>query len=88
MNLKIIIGLIILQIALAGCATSVAKDFMATGGSRADGTIQLSYEHAAFEQPKIDFAKGLETARSRCAAWGYSSAEQGGDDGSAVSVFE
>ena len=67
-----------LCIAVVGCVSSVQKDLIATGGSRADGTIQLSFEHSNLEKPQLDLAKGLETARARCKAWGYSDAEQFG----------
>lgn len=78
MNFKALFAVLLLHLAVSGCATSVAKELVATGGSRADGTVQLSFEHAAYEQPKVDFARGIETARSRCAAWGYGNAEQFG----------
>ena len=58
---------------LAGCATN--KSLIATGGSRADGTVNLSYEYGAFERPKIDLVQGEMTARERCKAWGYSDAQ-------------
>lgn len=57
----------------AGCA--VNKDLQATGGSRADGVVELSYEVGSFEQAVIDEQQGLQTARQRCAAWGYTNAE-------------
>lgn len=62
----------------AGCATNVPKELVATGGSRSDGTVEMSFEHYAMEQPQVDYAKGLEVARMRCAKWGYSDAEQFG----------
>ncbi|MEB2871790.1 YecR-like family lipoprotein [Pseudomonas rhizosphaerae] len=37
---------------LAGCATH--KDFQATGGSRADGVIDIAYEYSSFETPVVD----------------------------------
>ena len=38
----------------------------------------MSYELGQFEKPQIDLAKGLETAKQRCSAWGYKDAEQFG----------
>jgi hypothetical protein len=64
----------------AGCVSTVNKDLVATGGSRADGTVNLSYEQASFEQVKLDPAKGLSTARERCNAWGYQDAEPFGGE--------
>jgi len=47
----------------------------ATGGSRSDGIVRLSYEYGAFNKVHIDEATALETARERCHAWGYKEAE-------------
>lgn len=72
MNLKTI-GAVALLAALAACAT--AKTWTATGGSRSDGTVRLSYEYGLFEAPTIDENQGLTVAKQRCAIWGYSGAE-------------
>lgn len=58
---------------LQGCA--VQKELVSTGGSRADGTVKLSYEYSMFEQPKLNALQGLSVATQRCAAWGYTGAE-------------
>jgi hypothetical protein len=58
---------------LAGCATDVV--LQATGGSRADGVVNLSYEYGAFQAPKIDSVQALATAKASCAAWDYSGAQ-------------
>jgi len=63
----------VIVLGVAACAT--AKTYTATGGSRADGTVRLSYEVGMFEQPVVDEAQGLSVARQRCATWGYSGAE-------------
>ena len=47
----------------------------ATGGSRADGIVRLSYEYGSFNKVKIDEAEGLRTAQARCQTWGYKDAE-------------
>jgi YecR-like lipoprotein len=57
----------------AGCAKH--EDLAATGGSRSDGTVNLSYEYGSAENPQIDLAQGLVTARVRCQARGYSDAQ-------------
>lgn len=62
-----------LAIVISGCA--VQKTLVPTGGSRADGTIELSYEYGEMEVPQIDIQQGAEAARQRCMAWGYSDAE-------------
>ena len=58
---------------LQGCA--VQKELVPTGGSRADGTVKMSFESGLFEKPQIDTQKAINTAKQRCAAWGYSGAE-------------
>ena len=71
MKRLLVVGLLV---AVAGCVTA-KKDLVATGGSRSDGTVELSYEQAGFETVQLDTAQGLEAARARCLAWGYSGAE-------------
>jgi hypothetical protein len=63
---------------MLGCSTN--KELVATGGSRADGTVNLSYELGSLEKPKLNLEKGLATARDRCRAWGYSDAEPFGGE--------
>jgi YecR-like lipoprotein len=62
----------------SGCAT--VKTLEATGGSRSDGTVELSYEYGSLEAPQVQWEQGLVTARERCAAWGYSDAEAFGGE--------
>lgn len=59
--------------AIAGCAT--VSQMAATGGSRADGTVKLSYEVGMFDRVQIDEFTALQTARRRCSTWGYTDAE-------------
>jgi YecR-like lipoprotein len=58
---------------VSGCATT--KNWSATGGSRADATVRLSYEHAAFEQPTASESQAIDLATARCKTWGYTGAE-------------
>lgn len=58
---------------LGGCATPM--NYMATGGSRSDGTVKLSYQYGGFQKPVVDAQQGIELAKSKCAAWGYTGAE-------------
>ncbi len=46
----------------------------ATGGSRSDGVVELSYDYWAKDQPVVQWDQALATARQRCGAWGYSDA--------------
>ena len=64
---------ILYVILLTSCA--VQKQWTATGGSRGDGTVKLSYEYSPFVIPKISAYDGVPLAAARCRAWGYSHAE-------------
>lgn len=68
-----VIGVAVLAAFLtAGCASN--KQFVPTGGSRSDGTIKMSYDYGAFERPQVDLKQAVESAKQRCAAWGYTGA--------------
>jgi hypothetical protein len=58
---------------LSGCA--VNKDWAATGGSRSDGVVRLSYEVAEMEKPELNEQQAIRLASQRCKTWGYSDAE-------------
>lgn len=62
---------------LSACATKTITP-TATGGSKSDGTVMLSYRKGAFESIILDDMGALLEAQSRCQAWGYSSAEKFG----------
>ena len=66
-------ALLIVVLLVTGCATAVSMS--ATGGSKSDGVVELSYEYGEFQQPVLDPAQGLEVAKKRCKAWGYNNAE-------------
>ena len=53
---------------LAGCATEVAKVPVATGGSRADASVEMTYEKGLFEAPVVDWAAAESSALRRCKA--------------------
>lgn len=63
-------------IALTGCATAVAPE--TTGGSRADGTVKLSYEYGLFQKPVVDWNQAQVSAAQSCKVWGYTSAQKFG----------
>lgn len=71
MNEKL--AVVAVAVLLSGCA--VHKEWVATGGSRSDGIVRLSYEVGEFEKPQLDEAQGIRVATQRCAVWGYSGAE-------------
>lgn len=58
---------------LSGCA--VTKDWSATGGSRADGVVRLSYEIGEMENAQLNESQAVRLAAQRCKTWGYSGAE-------------
>ena len=59
---------------LSGCATQ--KVPQATGGSRADGTVKLSFEYGIFERPEVQWDQAQKSAEKRCRIWGYDSADR------------
>ena len=61
------------------CATATRKEFVATGGSRADGVVVLSYEYGMYEEPQEDQEQGAALAASICAGWGYVGANPFGE---------
>lgn len=58
---------------LTACATPTSMS--ATGGSKADGIVEMSYEYGEFQQPVVDPEQGMGSAVKRCKAWGYKKAE-------------
>lgn len=64
----------VLAVSMLGCAVG-ERTLMPTGGSRADGTVRMSYELGLFDAPRIDHSKTLAKASERCSAWGYDRAE-------------
>lgn len=66
-------AMILSMFLLCACATN--KEWTATGGSRSDGVVRLSYEYGAMEIPRVQEDQGNELASRRCKTWGYSGAE-------------
>jgi hypothetical protein len=56
-----------------GCAAQ--KQWGSSGGSKADGTVKLSYQVDLFEIATVSDQQGLEMAEKRCTLWGYRGAE-------------
>lgn len=67
--------LLTLVLILSACVRDVQKIPVATGGSKADASVNMSYDVAAFENPIVNWQAAQKTAQRRCAAWGYSTAE-------------
>lgn len=64
---------ILLPVFFTGCAT--VKFPQATGGSRSDGIVELSFDYGAFEKPIVSWDIALDRAIERCKGWGYQSAD-------------
>lgn len=62
---------------IVGSATpyKAPKQYAATGGSRADGVINFSYDYSYREIPIVSEMQGKEQAVRRCEGWGYDGAE-------------
>jgi hypothetical protein len=65
-------------LAIGGCTTY--KLWNEYGSEPEMGTLQLSYEYRKFESPQVDERAGLDTARRRCADWGFDGAQRKGED--------
>jgi len=65
--------LLLALLVLGGCSTP--KHWSATGGSRSDATVTLSYEVSEFEKPVMSASEAISLAKRRCRSWGYSGAE-------------
>jgi hypothetical protein len=55
---------------LPGCATPV--QMVPTGGSRSEGTINMSFEYSLYKEPVIDPNQATMAANQACGGWGYS----------------
>lgn len=83
MNKLLFIGL--LSTLFVGCA--IHKELVATGGSKADGTIELSYSYGTMQVPVINEEQGLQLAKRRCESWGYKNAEKFGGHKQVCSIY-
>jgi hypothetical protein len=71
-----LITVVLVSLVLVSCATT--KQLAATGGSKADGVVEMSYQYGMFEQPEVEWSGARQTAAERCEAWGYERAERFG----------
>ncbi|WP_439156120.1 YecR family lipoprotein [Yoonia sp.] len=69
-----IVGLIGFAI-LASCAEPVVESPVATGGSRADASVEMSYQTGLYRPVTPNWEAALSSATQRCRAWGYSRAD-------------
>ena len=56
-----------------GCAVTVVP--VATGGSRSDGIVRMSYVYSPITIPLVDQAAAIRNAARFCKNWGYDTAE-------------
>lgn len=73
MKYSSVITLVVSAAVVTGCAS--VKTLQATGGSRSDGVVEMSYQYGMFEKPQPQWGKALRIAHERCQAWGYDNAE-------------
>jgi hypothetical protein len=64
---------------VAGCGTTLVVP-SPSGGSRADGIVELSYYWSPLGKTTYDETQALGIAASRCKAWGYTNAEKFGNN--------
>ena len=58
---------------LAGCSSK--QNYYATGGSRADGTVDLDYDTELMVTPIVNNQQAQNIAAQKCKVWGYQDAE-------------
>lgn len=58
----------------AGCVTAYVTP-VATGGSKSDGIIEMSYERDSMIATEVDRAGAMMRAKDRCVSWGYDDVE-------------
>ncbi len=64
------------MLTVTACAKPVQKVMQPSGGSKADGIIELSYQYdTIFESPQVDSELSIKTAQERCKLWGFKSSE-------------
>jgi len=71
--MRLLISALLATVIMSGCA--VTKQYTATGGSRSDGVVRLSYEVGAMQTAQVNEQQGVELAAQRCRTWGYKGAE-------------
>lgn len=77
-GLSAVVLAVLVAAQISACATQ--RDWSAIGGSRADGTIKLSYQYNQFEQPVVYEDQAEDLATDRCRTWGYTGAEAFGGE--------
>lgn len=63
----------LMALLLSGYAVTVVP--VATGGSRSDGIVKMSYEFSPSTIPQVDQTAAIHNAAQYCKNWGYDTAE-------------
>jgi len=71
LQIKNLASLTILAITFLMVGCSTVKIPQATGGSRSDAVVNMSYEYSWLEKPVIDWEKARMEAQNRCRVWGF-----------------
>lgn len=69
----ITLGALGAMVTLVACTT--VSQMEATGGSRSDGVVEMSFDYGAFQKLNIDKDASQAKATAACQAWGYQAAE-------------
>jgi hypothetical protein len=69
--IKRAISMLLVVLCFSACA-GTRKDWMITGGSQANGIVELSYQYREFEVPHTNEAQAHVVANLGCHEWGYS----------------
>ena len=73
---RIISGLVLIcTVFLVLGSSTTHKTLVATGGSKSDGIVRMSFEHTWLEKPEFSVEQGRLRALARCKSWGYADAE-------------
>lgn len=71
-------ALIAVILLLSACSTHT--ELLVTGGSRADGVVELGYQRNEFQRVTFDADAAEALAAKRCKGWGYEGAESFGTE--------
>ena len=69
---RLVLFMALISALLSGCTVTVVP--VATGGSRADGIIKMSYQFSPITIPQVDKTAAIRTAAQYCKNWGYDTA--------------
>lgn len=71
--MKTLLMIVFMAALTAGCV-STPITWSTSGGSKADGFVELSYTYNYMQTPIVDEVAGQEKAEAMCRAWSFSAA--------------